>query len=312
MLSRDSFKGPWAGLPVAWTVEDRFDEETYRRDVATCCKAGVPGVYSGGTTGEFYAMEFDEFQATNRALVEEAQKYNVPSMVGCTSTYTLGVIRRARFAAELGADAVQIALPYWMEVADEQIVPFFKEIAEAVPGVAISIYETQRAKIALTLGQHQAIHQAVPTVLMVKSNENTLGASPEGCKALSEFVNVFAGEEKWDKLGPCGAVGSCSSLVYYNPRVILGLWKALESQDWATVGEGCAKLGQLMDFYFKYLGDRGYTDTSYDRMGALAGSVLKTSRQSRGPYPSARAEDIEALRAWYGENWPEMLETGVE
>ena len=35
-------RGPWAGLPVAWTDDDRFDEATYRHDVARCCEAGVP------------------------------------------------------------------------------------------------------------------------------------------------------------------------------------------------------------------------------------------------------------------------------
>ena len=52
-LTRDTFTGPWAGLPVAWTDDDRFDEVTYRADVARCCQAGIPGVYTGGTTGEF-------------------------------------------------------------------------------------------------------------------------------------------------------------------------------------------------------------------------------------------------------------------
>ena len=46
MLLRDSFKGPWAGLPVAWTAEDEFDETVYRGDVASCCKAKIPGIYT--------------------------------------------------------------------------------------------------------------------------------------------------------------------------------------------------------------------------------------------------------------------------
>ena len=70
MLTRENFVGPWAGLPVAWTDEDTFDETAYRADVRACCEANVPGIYTGGTTGEFYAMEFDEFQQVARAAVE--------------------------------------------------------------------------------------------------------------------------------------------------------------------------------------------------------------------------------------------------
>ena len=110
MLTREIFIGPWAGLPVAWTDDDRFDEQTYRQDVARCCEAGVPGVYSGGTTGEFYAMEFEEFKAVARATVEECRSRNTPCMIGCSSTYTLGAIRRAKIARELGAECEQVDL----------------------------------------------------------------------------------------------------------------------------------------------------------------------------------------------------------
>ena len=57
MLTRDDLKGPWAGLPVAWDENLGFDEKAYRTDLERACKTGVPGVYTAGTTGEFYAME---------------------------------------------------------------------------------------------------------------------------------------------------------------------------------------------------------------------------------------------------------------
>ncbi len=92
ILNRDNFTGPWAGLPVAWTENDEFDENVYRGDVARCCGAGIPGVYSGGTTGEFYAMEFDEFQAVARATVEatceKIRKFDELLESELPSTYT--------------------------------------------------------------------------------------------------------------------------------------------------------------------------------------------------------------------------------
>ena len=151
MLTRATFRGPWAGLPVAWKDDMTFDEKTYRGDVARCCEAGVPGVYTGGTTGEFYAQDFDEFKRITDAAVRECKRGKTPVMIGCTSTFTLGVVRRAQYARDRGADAIQVALPFWMEVPDPEVVPFFKAVSKAVPGMPISIYETRRAKKALTL-----------------------------------------------------------------------------------------------------------------------------------------------------------------
>ena len=85
-LTFENFRGSWAGLPVAWNAKGEFDEQTYRGDVARCCRFGAPGVYSGGTTGEFYAMEFDEFQRVTKAMVEEAHRAGKPAMIGVSST----------------------------------------------------------------------------------------------------------------------------------------------------------------------------------------------------------------------------------
>ena len=58
----------------------------------------------------------------------------MPVMIGCASTYTLGTARRAAFAAEQGADAIQVAVPFWMEIEYSQVVPSFKEVAgDSIP-----------------------------------------------------------------------------------------------------------------------------------------------------------------------------------
>ena len=307
MLSRETFVGPWAGLPVAWTDDDRFDEETYRGDVARCCEVGMPGVYTGGTTGEFYAMEYDEFQAVARAAVDECRAHRKPVMIGCTSTYTLGAARRAAYAAEIGADAIQVALPFWMEISNDQIIPFLKEVVTASGGLPFSVYETPRAKKVLTVDQHQAIKDALADYMMAKANAGTVGSTPEGCAALSQFINVFVGEGEWGKLGRTGANGCCSSVVYWNPYVILPLWRQVQQRDWPSVDATCGRISRLITFLGATFGPKGFTDTAFDRLGGVASGFLKTSLRSRGPYPSCTQQDVETLRRWYREHFPEML-----
>jgi len=308
MLTRESWTGPWAGLPVAWSDDDRFDEPVYRADVARCCAAGIPGVYTGGTTGEFYALEFDEFREVARATVDECRRHGTPAMIGVTATSTRGAAKRAEFAAEIGADAIQTALPFWMPVGDSQVIPFFRDVASACGGLPLSVYETARAKRTLTLEQHRALHEAVPRYLMVKATAGTLGATAEGCAALSEFVNVFVGENLWGPLGPRGARGSCSSMVYWNPRVILAAWSLVARRDWTALEHWNGRIAALHQFLVGRFGPEGLTDTAYDRLGGVASGFLKTSLKSRGPYPSANESCVAALRAWYRDHFPEMLE----
>jgi dihydrodipicolinate synthase/N-acetylneuraminate lyase len=252
-------------------------------------------------------MEFDEFKAVTAATVEVCRLHRTPAMIGCTSTYTLGAARRAAFAAEAGADAIQVALPYWMVIEDDQIAPFFKEVAGAAPGLALSIYETRRAKKALTLDQHRRVKEAVPDYLMVKSNEETLGCSEDGCRKLSEFVNVFTAEEHWAALCRAGVAGSCSSLVYWFPRYILAFGKDLEAKDWSSVERRGAELGRLTDVLLKIIDGRGIVDSAIDRMGSRVVPFLATSLRCRGPYPEANEKDVAEVRRWCEQNCPEML-----
>ncbi|MBN2294595.1 MAG: hypothetical protein JXM70_19350, partial [Pirellulales bacterium] len=159
-----------------------------------------------------------------------------------------------------------------------------------------------------SIEQHRAIKESVPNYLMVKSNAGTVGCTPEGCKALSEFVNVFIGEHKSAELGPLGAVGCCSSMIYWNPRVTLDLWQHVHDGDWQHVEAVCERLSNLIAFLHGEYVERGFTDTAFDRMGGRASGFLQTSLRSRGPYTSATQKDVDQLRAWYGEHFPEMLE----
>lgn len=307
-LTRETFTGPWAGLPVAWTPQGKFDEATYRADVARCCQAGIPGVYSGGTTGEFYALEFEEFCDIARATIQQCHAHGKPAMIGCSSTYTAGACRRAAFARRQDADAIQVALPFWLEVGDEQIVPFFQQVSAAGGGLPLSIYETTRAKKTLSIDQHRAIGQCLPNYLMVKANAKTVGATPQGCQALSQWVNVFVGEGLWESLWPCGAVGACSAMVYWNPRVVLNYWNSMKRGDRDSVGTTHQKIAALHQFLHSHFGSKGFTDTAYDRMGGIATGFLKTSLHNRAPYPSATEDDVALLQQWCRENFPELLQ----
>ena len=307
MLTRETFRGPWAGLPVAWNDDDTFDEKTYRADVARCCAAGVPGVYTGGTTGEFYAQEFEEFCAVTDATIAECRQAGVPVMIGCTSTFTRGAIRRARYAQERGADAVQIALPFWMALTDDEIVRFYEVVAAAIPGLPISVYETTRAKRAIPLEVHRHLHDAIPNILMVKSNADTLGDTEEGCTEISKLYNVFVGEDRIHELGPYGAIGSCSSLVYLNPAFTLKMFDLLFAKQWDALK---VMTDQVHRFFYEGLAllDTPGLDSACDRLLGRCLGFLKVNLRCRGPYTSCTEEEVARVREWLRINTPELFD----
>jgi dihydrodipicolinate synthase/N-acetylneuraminate lyase len=292
---------------VAWNNDDSFDESCYCADVRRCCQAGIPGIYTCGSTGEFYALEWEEFQAVSDATVETCHECGTPAMIGCTATSTRGAMRRAAYAKEIEADAIQVALPFWDELQDVEIIPFFRAVAEAAPELPFSIYETTRTKKVLSLEQHRRIKDAIPLYMMVKANDGTIGNTAAGCRELSAFINVFVGENRWCELGPVGTVGCCSSMVYWNPELLLSLWQLQRQGDWQALRAKSARIDALHGFLQATYGPRGFSDSAYDRMGARATGFLKTSLRCRGPYGSPTTDDVNTLRSWMVSNYPEML-----
>ena len=178
----------------------------------------------------------------------------------------------------------------------------------ACPGLALTIYETLRTKKKLTVDQHRAIHETIGCYLAVKANAGTVGHAPEGCERLSEFVNVWVGESEWNRLGPHGAIGCASSLVYMNPRVLLHMFELLQREKWDELQRWSDLVGRLFNEGLAPFAEKGFTDTADDHVTGVVAGFLKMSVRSRGPYTSASDKDVGQLRAWMQANTPELLE----
>ena len=61
-LTTDDVHGIWAGVTIPWDENDRFDEDTYAENIGRMIAARVHGIYTTGSTGEFYVLDDDEFR----------------------------------------------------------------------------------------------------------------------------------------------------------------------------------------------------------------------------------------------------------
>ena len=94
-LARESFRGPWAGLPVAWTEAGGFDEETYRIDVRRLRRCADARSLHGWDDRRVLRDGARRVPGHRGELtVEECHAGNIRAMIGCTSTYTMGACPR--------------------------------------------------------------------------------------------------------------------------------------------------------------------------------------------------------------------------
>jgi len=304
-LTSETPKGMWAGLPVPWDSQDRIDEPALRENVRRICRAGVPGVYTHGTTGEFYAQTDAEWRRVVDITLAECERSSVPTQVGCTALWTAEVIRRATYAQAAGADAVQVAFPFWLEVTDAQAVRFLQDIASAVPGIPFTIYNTGRSKKPLTADLlKRMVDTQVPVIGCkgVRTSEEL-----QMLKQVAPNLSFFVGEAELAEYWKYGARGVYSSFVYACPRFMLRYFGLCEQQSPEAQRIG-SMLQKFLTEYAVPRFHRGIYDTALDRTFAtMTGFLTGTLLPSRPPYDSATQRDVEVCRDWFERNLPEFI-----
>ena len=101
-LTRENLHGVWAAIATPFDEENRFDEAVFRENLRRLHGAGVHGIYTTDSDGEFYAIELDEFKHIVDVFADETQRLGVPTMVGVTWCNTKGMTDRASYAAQRG------------------------------------------------------------------------------------------------------------------------------------------------------------------------------------------------------------------
>lgn len=96
-------------------------------------------IMTNGSTTEFYANSIEEQKTVIKTVVDTADG-KVPVVAGVSQAGTIGTIKMAKYAREAGADCAMVVNPYYHCPTNEGLYRHFKEVAEAVPDMAVMVY----------------------------------------------------------------------------------------------------------------------------------------------------------------------------
>jgi 4-hydroxy-tetrahydrodipicolinate synthase len=136
----DSFRtrgaGSWAGImPAVLTMFDAdgaLDEPATAEHIDWLVSEGVHGLVVGGTSGEFIALSPAE-RVRLVALAVRAARGRVPVVAGTGAFATRETIELTRAAAEQGADAAIVILPYFQKPTRAEVMRHFETVGAASP-----------------------------------------------------------------------------------------------------------------------------------------------------------------------------------
>jgi 4-hydroxy-tetrahydrodipicolinate synthase len=122
------FKGSIVAIVTPF-INDKIDEETYRKLIEFQIKNGTSAIVPAGTTGESSTLNYQEHDRIIAITVEQVNK-RVPVIAGTGSNSTQEAIMLTQYAAKVGADASLQVAPYYNRPTQKGLYEHFKAIAE--------------------------------------------------------------------------------------------------------------------------------------------------------------------------------------
>src|SRR5688572_8786732 len=131
------FRGVYTIPVTPFDRRGEVDEESLRRQVDWCVRAGAHGVVAPVNASEGPALTDEERRRVSRIVVETVGG-RVPTAIGVSGVSQQASVLYTGWAREVGADSVIAMPPYGARSADAAaIFAFYQAVAEAADGLPV-------------------------------------------------------------------------------------------------------------------------------------------------------------------------------
>ena len=163
----------WKGVMPAVTTQfnenDELDLQLFRKNIHAQLDAGVHGIVLGGTLGEASTLTDEERRILTRETVELVED-RVPVLMNIAEQTTVAAIALAKTAEEDGAKGLIMLPPMRYKASDEEVVEYFKAVANST-SLPIMIYNNPvDYKIEVTLDMFETLLESCPNIQAVKES----------------------------------------------------------------------------------------------------------------------------------------------
>jgi 4-hydroxy-tetrahydrodipicolinate synthase len=209
----------------------RVAEDTFAEFVEWQIAEGSNALVPCGTTGEVPTLNADEHRELIAHAVQVA-KGRVPVIAGCGTYSTAGSIERIRAAADVGADAALVVVPYYNKPSQAGLAAHFEAIAEASP-VPIIIYNVPSRTVADISVETLAAVSKHSKVVGIKDATSNLGrVSAQRLACGEEFIQLSGSDDTALGFNAMGGVGCISVTANVAPKLCAEFQSAMKDARW--------------------------------------------------------------------------------
>lgn len=288
-------RGNWATLICPWNDDQSLDSHHLAEEIEAMIGFGVDGIYSNGTAGEFHTQSEQEFDTISGILAMRCNASGTPFQIGVSHPVAQTMLARVERIIELAPSAIQIILPDWFPLTNEEAIEFLKRIADAARGTGLVLYNPPHAKRRLTPGDLAILADAVPELVGVK----VPGGGDEWyqeMQSLFQRLSVFIPGHMLASGFEKGAHGAYSNVACLHPAAAQRWWEQMQTNLPAAL-ELESRIRQFMDNHIvPFITEQKFCNAACDRLMAHIGGWAEIGLLMRWPYRSIPACQIPRLR----------------
>ena len=288
--------GTWATLLLPIGDGDAIDFAALEAEIDAIIAAGVSGVYSNGTAGEFHTQSETEFDRVSELLARRCEAAGLPFQIGASHMSAQISRERLRRAKPLRPAAFQVILPDWFPLTDDEAVAFLDTMAAEADPIGLVLYNPPHAKRLLAPEQVAMLSERVPALVGVKVAGGD-GAWFQRLGRARDHLSVFTPGHQLATHLPLGSSGAYSNVACLSPTKAHAWYRTLRSDPPA----GLQAQERLTRFFQRhitpYITERRYANAAVDKLLAAIGGWAPLTTRMRWPYRSIPPEDAARLRA---------------
>jgi 4-hydroxy-tetrahydrodipicolinate synthase len=210
------------------------DEKAFSAFVDWQIAQGSHGLVPVGTTGESPTVSHEEHRRVVEICVEVTNK-RVPVVAGAGSNSTAEAVSLARYAEEVGADAILTVVPYYNKPSQEGLFQHFSAIA-ASTGLPVVLYSVPgRTVVDIAVDTIARLRDAHANIIGIKDATADMGKASLTRAKLGEDFILLSGEDM-TALGfnAHGGTGCISVTANVAPKLCAQMQEATLAGDYAA------------------------------------------------------------------------------
>ena len=209
----------------------RVTRDTFAEFVEWQIAEGSNALVPCGTTGESATLTHEEHREVVATAVQVSNG-RVPVIAGCGSYSTAAAIELVRAAADVGADAVLVVVPYYNKPSQAGLAAHFTAVAEASP-LPIVVYNVPSRTVADISVETLAEVAKHPRIVGVKDATGNLArVSAQRLQCGEAFCQLSGNDDMALGFSAMGGVGCISVTANVAPRLCSEFQKATREGRW--------------------------------------------------------------------------------